>query len=105
MAKTRPPESNRWVVLAIPSDELRQSNRDRSFGFKAQIALCRLDVSIRLCHVAGLHRKHLFYCPAAKHVFENSDEIEQRFGPIVANIVKPVLARFRPGGTSGGKDR
>ena len=78
------------VVLAVPGDEAGDALGDRRLRRVAVVALERRDVGPGLLHIAGLHRRVLDHGLAADGLLQCSDEVGERLGPVVADVVEAV---------------
>ncbi len=77
-------------VFAIPIDKRRNADRHRGARGKAQVAADIFDIGEGLIDVAVLHRQQIYFGLAIAGGFDRADQVGQLFGPVVADIVKPV---------------
>jgi hypothetical protein len=78
------------MIILIPPHETVEAGFDRGRRREAEVAARRLDVGETFRDLAGLHRQQFLDRAAAEQALKNGNEVEQIFGPVVAEIVDPV---------------
>ena len=68
----------------------REPDFDRGLLLEAKIAAGGFDIRKAFRDIAGLQRQELFLCGAAELSLEDSDKVEEFFGPMVPEVVNPV---------------
>src|SRR6266404_3685699 len=87
------------VILLVPLDEACEPDRDRGRWLEAEVTARPLDIGIALWDIARLQRQQLLPRRAPQQPLDNSDEVEELLGAVIAEIIdavaNPVRARRR----------